>query len=114
MLRITGGFQCESLPGLAWSASEAIWQISSSNTPTLRGRIRLLHVAQEDRLPFVGLIVEVLIAERERTVNLQQDAIRELSTPVLQLRERLLILPMIGLIDSMRATTDEWFAALDP
>jgi rsbT co-antagonist protein RsbR len=51
----------------------------------------------------IGLIVDVLIAERERTINLQQDAIRELSTPVLQLRERLLILPMIGVIDSMRA-----------
>ena len=45
----------------------------------------------------------MLIAERERTINLQQDAIRELSTPVLQLRERLLILPIIGVIDSMRA-----------
>jgi rsbT co-antagonist protein RsbR len=51
----------------------------------------------------IGLIVDVLIAERERTINLQQDAIRELSTPVLQLRERLLILPIIGVIDSMRA-----------
>jgi len=51
----------------------------------------------------IGLIVDVLIAERERTITLQQDAIRELSTPVLQLRERLLILPMIGVIDSMRA-----------
>jgi rsbT co-antagonist protein RsbR len=51
----------------------------------------------------IGLIVDVLIAERERVINLQQDAIRELSTPVLQLRERLLILPIIGVIDSMRA-----------
>jgi len=51
----------------------------------------------------IGLILDVLVAERERTINLQQDAIRELSTPVLQLRERLLILPMIGVIDSMRA-----------
>ncbi len=51
----------------------------------------------------IGLIVDVLIAERERTINLQQAAIRELSTPVLQLRERLLVLPMIGLIDSQRA-----------
>jgi rsbT co-antagonist protein RsbR len=51
----------------------------------------------------IGLIVDVLIAERERTINLQQDAIRELSTPVLQLRDRLLILPIIGVIDSMRA-----------
>jgi rsbT co-antagonist protein RsbR len=51
----------------------------------------------------IGLIADVLIAERERTINQQQDAIRELSTPVLQLRERLLILPIIGVLDSMRA-----------
>jgi rsbT co-antagonist protein RsbR len=51
----------------------------------------------------IGLTVDVLIAERERVINLQQDAIRELSTPVLQVRDRLLILPIIGVIDSMRA-----------
>ena len=33
----------------------------------------------------------------------QQEAIRELSTPVLQVREQLLILPIIGVLDSQRA-----------
>ena len=51
----------------------------------------------------IGLTVDVLIAERERVISLQQDAIRELSTPVLQVRDRLLILPIIGVIDSLRA-----------
>jgi rsbT co-antagonist protein RsbR len=51
----------------------------------------------------IGLIVDVMIAERERTISLQQEAIRELSTPVLQIRDRLLILPIIGMIDSNRA-----------
>jgi rsbT co-antagonist protein RsbR len=41
--------------------------------------------------------------ERERVIRPQQEAIRELSTPVLQVRERLLILPIIGVIDSQRA-----------
>src|SRR3989442_1538963 len=41
--------------------------------------------------------------ERERIIRDQQEAIRELSTPVLQVRERLLILPIIGVIDSQRA-----------
>jgi rsbT co-antagonist protein RsbR len=36
-------------------------------------------------------------------VNFVQEAIRELSTPVLQVRERLLILPIIGVLDSQRA-----------
>ncbi len=43
------------------------------------------------------------VQERERIIREQQEAIRELSTPVLQVRERLLILPMIGIIDPQRA-----------
>ncbi len=43
------------------------------------------------------------VQERERIIREQQEAIRELSTPVLQVRERLLILPMIGVIDPQRA-----------
>src|ERR671924_422445 len=39
------------------------------------------------------------VQERERVIREQQEAIRELSTPVLQVRERLLILPIIGVID---------------
>ncbi len=44
------------------------------------------------------------VDERERIIRQQQDAIRELSTPVLQVRERLLILPIIGVLDNQRAT----------
>jgi rsbT co-antagonist protein RsbR len=43
------------------------------------------------------------VEERERVIREQQEAIRELSTPVLQVRERLLILPIIGGLDSQRA-----------
>jgi rsbT co-antagonist protein RsbR len=53
-----------------------------------------------------GILVIVAMAfntERERVVRQQQEAIRELSTPVLQVRDGLLILPIIGLIDSDRA-----------
>jgi len=51
----------------------------------------------------VGLILDVLVAERERTIRQQQEAIRELSTPVLQIRDRMLLLPIIGVIDTHRA-----------
>jgi rsbT co-antagonist protein RsbR len=51
----------------------------------------------------IGLIVDIMVAERERTISAQQEAIRELSTPALQLREHLLILPIIGVVDSIRA-----------
>ena len=43
------------------------------------------------------------VEERERVIRDQQHAIRELSTPVLQVRERLLILPIIGVLDTQRA-----------
>src|SRR5437588_9089281 len=43
------------------------------------------------------------VQERERIIRQRQEAIRELSTPVLQVRERLLILPIIGVLDSQRA-----------
>jgi rsbT co-antagonist protein RsbR len=43
------------------------------------------------------------VQERERVIRQQQEAIRELSTPVLQVRERLLILPIIGVLDDQRA-----------
>lgn len=51
----------------------------------------------------MGLAIETYLHQRERTIRAQQEAIRELSTPVLQLRERLLLLPIIGIIDSQRA-----------
>lgn len=51
----------------------------------------------------MGLAIETYLAQRERTIRLQQEAIRELSTPVLPLRERLLLLPLIGAIDTQRA-----------
>jgi rsbT co-antagonist protein RsbR len=51
----------------------------------------------------IGLIVDAMVFERERTIRRQQEAIKELSTPVLQIRDRLLMLPIIGVIDTYRA-----------
>ncbi|MBM3266234.1 MAG: STAS domain-containing protein [Candidatus Sericytochromatia bacterium] len=51
----------------------------------------------------IGLAIDTYIIQRESTIRMQQEAIRELSTPVLQVREGLLILPIVGLIDSSRA-----------
>ena len=51
----------------------------------------------------LSLIVDVLILERERVIRQQQEAIRELSTPVMQVRDGLLILPIIGALDTRRA-----------
>src|SRR5689334_25651 len=66
----------------------------------------LAHVldAYEPAANSIAITVAVgFVRERERVIREQQEAIRELSTPVLQVRERLLILPIIGVIDPQRA-----------
>jgi len=58
-----------------------------------------------------GRVVRILTAAQDVTdrraaleaLRVQQELIRQLSTPVLRLRERLLILPVIGAIDPARA-----------
>ena len=51
----------------------------------------------------MSLAIDTYVESRERTIQGQQEAIRELSTPVLLLRPGLLLLPIIGLIDTLRA-----------
>lgn len=51
----------------------------------------------------LSIVALAFVQEREKTVRQQQEAIRELSTPVLQVRDRMLVLPIIGMIDSQRA-----------
>jgi rsbT co-antagonist protein RsbR len=52
----------------------------------------------------LSLILDVIVYEREqRIAELQEEMLRELSTPVLQVQERLLIVPIIGSIDAQRA-----------
>lgn len=51
----------------------------------------------------IGLATDTYFDSRERTISEQQEAIKELSTPVLTMREGILLLPVIGMIDSYRA-----------
>ena len=46
---------------------------------------------------------EAYLSAKESIIEEQQQAIRELSTPVLQVGDRLLIMPLVGKIDSARA-----------
>jgi len=84
--------------------------------PSLDPENVLAAVTALQKLAFleIGIIVDAWISERERVINLQQEAIRELSTPVLRVRDRLLILPLIGMIDSQRAMqiTESLLAAI--
>lgn len=51
----------------------------------------------------VGLHTDLLVHESQRVIGTQSEAIRDLSTPVLQIRERMLLMPLIGVIDTHRA-----------
>ncbi|MGB3795043.1 MAG: STAS domain-containing protein [Alteraurantiacibacter sp.] len=46
---------------------------------------------------------EVFIAEREQVIERQRDEMLELSTPVVELWDKVLTLPLIGTLDSLRA-----------
>jgi rsbT co-antagonist protein RsbR len=48
-------------------------------------------------------IGEAYLSAKEETIKSQQEAIRELSTPVLQIRDQILILPIVGVMDTHRA-----------
>ena len=51
----------------------------------------------------VATIGEAYLRTKQDVIARQQEAIRELSTPVLSLRPGLLILPLVGVVDSHRA-----------
>ncbi|MFV1837827.1 STAS domain-containing protein [Phaeobacter sp. Ax3a-5a] len=52
---------------------------------------------------FAVYCAEVFIAERDRIIEQQRDQMQELSTPVVELWDKVLTLPLIGTMDSARA-----------
>jgi rsbT co-antagonist protein RsbR len=51
----------------------------------------------------MGIIGEEYLKAKEKIISQQSEAIQELSTPVLVVRERLLLIPIVGLLDTHRA-----------
>lgn len=69
--------------------------------PTLLNRVLDAYEPAANRIAVtVGVS---FVQERERVIRQQQLAIRELSTPVLKVRDQVLILPIIGALDAGRA-----------
>ena len=64
---------------------------------------RVLNAYEPAANRIANTVAVSFVQERERISRQQQEAIRELSTPVLQVREQLLILPIIGVLDNQRA-----------
>ncbi len=51
----------------------------------------------------MSAIGDEYLKTKERIIGLQQESIRELSTPVLLIRERMLLVPLVGVLDTHRA-----------
>jgi rsbT co-antagonist protein RsbR len=51
----------------------------------------------------IALALDTYIAANLETIGRHQEAIRELSTPVIRVHDRILLLPLVGAIDSVRA-----------
>jgi len=75
---------------------------------------RVLNAYEPAANRIANTVAGSFVEERERVIRQQQDSLRELSTPVLQVRERLLILPIIGVLDRERAhqLTDQLLRAI--
>src|ERR1700682_5777695 len=110
-VRVQGGHYAQmGLPFSSWvilvtAVQKAILEPlfeAYGNEPT---RIRAIVLAMNKWLFDINLasIGEQYMETREHLIKQQQEAIRELSTPVLPLRAGLLLLPVIGVIDSDRA-----------
>jgi rsbT co-antagonist protein RsbR len=65
--------------------------------------LRALDVYEPVANQILIIVSKAFLDEREKTVRKAQDAVRELSIPVLMIRQGLLILPIIGMVDSLRA-----------
>jgi rsbT co-antagonist protein RsbR len=75
---------------------------------------RVLNAYEPAANRIANTVAVSFVQERERVIRQQEDAIRELSTPVLQVRERVLVLPIIGMLDNQRAhqLTEQLLAAI--
>jgi rsbT co-antagonist protein RsbR len=94
--------------------------------PMITRRLRAAFGAEPDRLFSVvdamgkwfdstmAVIGDAYLSAKQETILEQQEAIRELSTPVLTLLNGLLLLPVVGVIDSHRARqmTDQLLQAI--
>jgi anti-anti-sigma regulatory factor len=78
----------------------ALLETYADRPERLAASIRGLAIFVDMAMIAVG---EGYVRMKERIIREQEEAIRELSTPVLELQPGLLILPVIGLLDSVRA-----------
>lgn len=64
---------------------------------------KLLEAYEPIANEIISIVTLAFVEERERVIREQQKAMMALATPVLQIRDEILVLPLIGAIDSARA-----------
>lgn len=69
------------------------------------GKVELEHVKSLSRLVLldIGMVINSYISEREKIINAQATEVIELSSPVLKLTDKIIVIPLLGTIDSARA-----------
>jgi rsbT co-antagonist protein RsbR len=72
---------------------------AASRDPELLANVQALDRWLDDA---IAAFAQAFVAANEQVIATQQRAIRQLSTPVLQLRSGLLILPIVGALDRER------------
>ncbi|MBV8998994.1 MAG: STAS domain-containing protein [Solirubrobacterales bacterium] len=101
---IARGVETDEVLGIVLLLRDVLARSLFANYQHDRDRLNQILDSYEPAANQIAVTVGVsFVEERERVIQEQQETIRELSTPVLQLRERLLILPIIGVLDSARA-----------
>lgn len=63
----------------------------------------MLAEEMQKKLDETRLLTQELINEKDKVIQAQAQAVRELSTPIIPVIEGILILPLIGTLDSTRA-----------
>jgi len=63
---------------------------------------KILDIYEPVASTILGIVSEAFLKERERLIKQQQEALLELSTPVIRVWEKVLTVPLIGVLDSER------------
>jgi len=82
------------------AVTERLLEAYRDEPESLRQSLAALNTLGDVAFAVLG---QAYLEEKERVIDDQHSAIRELATPILSVRPGLLILPLIGVIDSQRA-----------
>jgi len=63
---------------------------------------KVMNIYEPVAITILGIVSEAFLKEREKLIAQQQEALLELSTPVISIWDKVLTIPLIGALDSVR------------